>query len=289
VSGNGQSHPGSWRVRIKHSTVLGYGSPVVASYNEARLTPSAINGQLVITSRIDVKPSTRLESYIDYWGTIVHAFDVQTPHTELVVTSTSLVDTVPRSGVGGDIEWSALSDPAVTDPWCEYLTPSGPVTIGPELAASVAEVRSAPSPNAAVRLALDIVTDRLTYVPGSTHVASTDVEAWNLGAGVCQDYSHLAIALLRGAGIPARYASGYLHPGEGDIGATVVGESHAWIEAWLDGWKAYDPTNRRPVGERHVLVGLGRDYTDVPPLKGIFSGGAASSHDVSVELTRLTR
>jgi transglutaminase-like putative cysteine protease len=281
--------PGSWRVRIKHTTTLTYESPVVASYNEARLTPSAINGQLVISSRIEVRPTTRLQSFIDYWGTVVHCFDVQTAHSELSVTSTSLVDTVPRAGVGADVDWSALADPAIKDRWCEYLIPSGPVTIGPELEGAVAEVRAAPNPAAAVQVALDVLSARLTYTQGTTHVASTDTEAWELREGVCQDYSHLAIALLRGAGIPARYASGYLHPGVGDIGVTVVGESHAWIEAWLGGWKAYDPTNRRPVGERHVLVGLGRDYTDVPPLKGIFSGGPTSTQDVVVELTRLTR
>jgi len=283
------SHPGSWRVRIKHHTALAYESPVAASYNEARLTPSALNGQLVITSRIDVKPTTRLDSYVDYWGTVVHVFDVQTSHTELSVTSTSLVDTVPRGGVGADIDWSALAAPTVIDRWCEYLGPSGPVTIGPDLTDAIAEVRASPNPSAGVQVALDILTARLAYKPGATDVSSTDTEAWALREGVCQDYSHLAIALLRGCGIPARYASGYLHPGAGDIGATVVGESHAWIEAWLGGWKAYDPTNRRPVGERHVLVGLGRDYTDVPPLKGIFSGGPSSHQDVTVELTRLTR
>jgi transglutaminase-like putative cysteine protease len=283
------THPGSWRMRIKHHTALAYEAPVAASYNEARLTPSAINGQLVITSRIEVKPGTRLDSYIDYWGTVVHAFDVQTSHSELSITSTSLVDTVPRGGVGADVEWAALADRTVTDRWCEYLGPSGPVSIGPELADAVHEVRAAPNPSAAVQVVLDVVTSRLTYKQGSTDVSSTDTQAWNIREGVCQDYSHVAIALLRGAGIPARYASGYLHPGKGDIGATVVGESHAWVEAWLGGWKAYDPTNRRPVGERHVLVGLGRDYTDVPPLKGIFSGGPTKNQTVSVELTRLTR
>ncbi len=279
----------SWRIRVQHRTDLAYSSAVGASYNEARLTPSAINGQLVISSRIDVKPSTRLESYIDYWGTVVHTFDIQNYHDDLSIMATSLVDTVPLTIPSSEPDWESLADPKVIDRWCEYLGPSGLVTMDAELNEFIAELRSAPDPTSAVSMALDIVSEHLHYRPGSTTVRTTDIDAWRSAEGVCQDYSHLTIALLRGAGIPARYASGYLHPGIGEIGATVIGESHAWIEAWLGEWRAFDPTNHQLVGERHVLVGLGRDYTDVPPLKGIFSGGESEHHRVEVELTRLAR
>jgi transglutaminase-like putative cysteine protease len=287
--GTGDGAETSWRLRIQHRTGFTYGSEVQASYNEARLTPCAERGQFLISSRIEVRPAARLTSYVDYWDTVVHAFDVHSPHSQLEVTATSLVDTVPAQARTADITWGALADPVVRDRWCEYLGPSGPVTINEDLLDPIGLVRSAATPTDAVAVAVGLVSDRLSYVSGSTDVFTTDAEAWRAEQGVCQDYSHLTIALLRGAGIPARYSSGYLHPGEGEVGTTVVGQSHAWVEAWVGRWEAHDPTNRRPVGQRHVLVATGRDYTDVPPLKGIFSGGPSVGHQVSVELTRLAR
>ncbi len=110
-----------------------------------------------------------------------------------------------------------------------------------------------------------------------------------MGGGVCQDYSHTLLSLLRSMGIPARYVSGYLHDEEEAPGRTVIGESHAWIEVWNGGWEAYDPTNDRSVGSAHVVVARGRDYADVPPLKGIYAGGVSESLGVTVEITQLER
>ena len=267
-------------------------SPVAASYNEARLTPSALNGQLVITSRIEVKPTTRLESYIDYWGTVVHAFDVQTSHSELSVTVDARWSTPSRGAA-----WAPTSSgprwptPTVIDRWCEYLGPSGPVTIGPDLADAVAEVRAAPNPAAAVQVALGH-RHRAAHATSraATDVSSTDTEAWALPRGRVpglQPPRHRAAPRARAS--PPATRRGTCTRARATSARPWSARATRWIEAWLGGWKAYDPTNRRPVGERHVLVGLGRDYTDVPPLKGIFSGGPTSHQDVTVELTRLTR
>ena len=129
---------------------------------------------------------------------------------------------------------------------------------------------------------------RLTYEVGATDVSTTASEALELGRGVCQDFVHLSLALLRTAGIPARYASGYLHPQtEAETGETVVGQSHAWLEAWAGDWQAFDPTNGAEVGHRHVLVARGRDYGDVVPLKGVFHGPSNASVDVHVAITRV--
>ncbi len=132
-------------------------------------------------------------------------------------------------------------------------------------------------------------TTRSTYRRGVTRVSTSAVEAWEQGEGVCQDFAHLTLALLRAMRIPARYVSGYLHPHEDAvIGKPFVGESHAWVEWWSGSWVRFDPTNAIAAGERHVVVGRGRDYGDVAPLKGIYSGAPAGDLEVTVELTRVS-
>ena len=117
---------------------------------------------------------------------------------------------------------------------------------------------------------------------------SVAADAWANRSGVCQDMAHLVIGGLRTVGIPARYVSGYLHPKKSaPIGEPVRGESHAWVEWWDDGWHGYDPTNDRDVGDQHVVVATGRDYADVKPLSGIFSGSGTSHMFVDVQITRL--
>jgi transglutaminase-like putative cysteine protease len=119
-------------------------------------------------------------------------------------------------------------------------------------------------------------------------VQTSAQEAWDQGQGVCQDIAHLTVALLRENGLPARYVSGYLHPSpRAGIGQAVAGQSHAWVEYWAGDWVAADPTNQASVGEGHVVVARGRDYGDVPPLKGIYHGAPSVSMDVTVEVTRL--
>ena len=132
------------------------------------------------------------------------------------------------------------------------------------------------------------IGDAVEYMQGVTGVHSTAAEAWAVRKGVCQDIAHLALGALRHVGIPARYVSGYLHPKpHAEIGETVAGESHAWVE-WFcgDGWRGFDPTNNIEIGDRHVLVGRGRDYNDVPPLRGVYAGPFGSTLFVTVEITR---
>ena len=125
-------------------------------------------------------------------------------------------------------------------------------------------------------------------MPGATGVRTNAQEAWDQRQGVCQDMAHVTVALLRAAGLPARYVSGYLHADpSAQPGQTITGESHAWVEYWTGTWRACDPTSGAPVRERHVVVARGRDYADIPPLKGIYHGAPASASAVSVEATRL--
>ena len=123
---------------------------------------------------------------------------------------------------------------------------------------------------------------------GTTGVRTNAQEAWDQGQGVCQDMAHVTVALLRAAGLPARYVSGYLHADPGaEPGQTAVGESHAWVEYWAGSWQPLDPTSGAPVAERHVVVARGRDYADIPPLKGIYHGAPTGAPKVTVEVTRL--
>lgn len=132
------------------------------------------------------------------------------------------------------------------------------------------------------------VRSELDYVPGTTGVHSSGLDALREGKGVCQDFAHLSLIMLRGMGIPARYVSGYLHPTRGAaVGDTIDGQSHAWVQAWTGGWWDYDPTNDSEINEQYVSVGVGRNYSDVAPLKGIYSGEGSTDLDVVVEITRL--
>ena len=275
----------SWRLRVRHTTGYRYDKEVLSSYNEARLVPQSEPAQLTISSTVTTEPKAVQQRYWDYWGTQVTAFDIHEPHSELEVTATSLVDTTaPRPP--GTISWAGLE--ADRDLHAELLMPSARTAPDEELLALAAEARSSATPYDAVLALSQVVRDRVAYVPGSTGVQTNAHEAWHLGRGVCQDIAHVTLGLLRAAGVPARYVSGYLHPRpDAELGELVTGESHAWVEAWLGGWWAYDPTNDLEVGERHVAVARGRDYGDVTPLKGVYAGGGSQSLGVRVEVTRL--
>jgi transglutaminase-like putative cysteine protease len=154
-----------------------------------------------------------------------------------------------------------------------------------ELLALAAEYADAPPRLAGIDVC-GLIHDRLAYERGSTGVNSTAREVWELGRGVCQDFTHVALGALRSIGLPARYVSGYLHPQPGEANRTVVGESHSWVEWWCGSWVAYDPTLRRRLTDSYVRIGQGRDYGDVAPLRGTYAGGSSEMF-VTVEMTEL--
>ena len=278
----------SWRMRVVHTTGYAYDAPVTASYNEARLTPRADQRQNVILNRVETAPATRAHRYLDYWGTAVTAFDLHAPHTELEVTGSSVVETEPFSAPPESWTWGELRADSSLDRFDELLSPTRYVPRDRKLATVAKQLAKGADPVDAVIKAADWVHDEMSYVTGTTGVHTSAVQAWEERTGVCQDYAHLTLVLLRSMGIPSRYVSGYLHPKRSaGIGETVAGESHAWVEAWTGAWWAYDPTNAGAINEQHVSVGVGRDYGDVPPLKGIYSGGGSTELDVVVEITRL--
>jgi transglutaminase-like putative cysteine protease len=277
-----------WRIRVVHETGYRYGSPVHESYNEARLTPRSDARQNVVVSRVETTPATRSFRYADYWGTTVTSFDLHAPHTELAVTATSVVETADAIEPVREAGWDELAGDAVQDRYTEMLEFTEYVSRDRGLARAARALKKNTEPADAVLAASRWVREKLTYQAGTTGVHTKAVEAWEARTGVCQDFAHLTLLLVREMGIPVRYVSGYLLPRPNtEVRETVRGESHAWIEAWTGGWWGYDPTNDIPVGHRHVWVATGRDYADVPPLKGIYSGGTAAALEVTVDMTRL--
>jgi len=277
-----------WRLRVVHTTGYAYQSPVTASYNEARLTPRSDTRQNVILNRVETIPATRSYRYIDYWGTAVTAFDLHAPHTDLTVTSASVVETERPEPPVTDVGWSDLQSEAVIDRFDELLRPSERTPASKRVSSVAKRIAKTHEPAEAVVVAVNWVRSELDYLPGTTGVHSSGLDALNEGKGVCQDFVHLSLMVLRGMGVPAQYVSGYLHPKrDAVVGDTVDGRSHAWIQAWTGGWWNYDPTNDTEISEQYVSVGAGRDYTDVAPLKGIYSGEGVTDLDVVVEVTRL--
>jgi transglutaminase-like putative cysteine protease len=277
-----------WRLRVIHSTGYAYKSPVTASFNEARLTPRSDSRQNVILNRVETVPATRSYRYVDYWGTAVTTFDLHAPHTELEVTSSSVVETEEGALPEDDVTWEDLKSEAVIDRFDEILTGTEYTPDSKRLARVGQKIAKEYAPREAVVAAASWVHGELAYVPGTTGVHSSGLDALREGKGVCQDFTHLTLILLRSMGIPARYVSGYLHPSkDAAVGETIEGESHAWIQAWTGGWWNYDPTNDKHINEQYVSVGVGRDYADVSPLKGIYSGEGSTDLDVIVEITRL--
>lgn len=271
-----------------HTTGYVYDAPVTRSFNEARLTPRADSRQNVILNRVETVPATRSYRYTDYWGTAVTAFDLHAPHTELEVTGSSVVETEPFSGPAEELGWDELRADAVADRYDEMLAPTDYVPRDRKLATVARQLSRGEAPAKAVVRAAEWVHKEMDYIAGTTSVHTSALQAFADRRGVCQDYAHLTLVLLRSMGIPSRYVSGYLHPKAGaTIGETVAGQSHAWIEAWTGQWWGYDPTNNIAINEQHVSVGVGRDYADVPPLKGVFSGAGSTDLEVIVEITRL--
>jgi transglutaminase-like putative cysteine protease len=282
-----------WRIRIEHTTKVRYAGPVLTSFNEARMTPLTLPSQMTLESRVTAGPGVPVWTYSDYWGTYVSVFDLPEPHDDLVIRATSTVETEPLRGIpAGDARpsWAELRAHASGGRLLEFLLPTALTTVTREVsAAALADIaRPSLSPDDTAAAISDRVRDHVTYVPGATGVRTNAQEAWDKGQGVCQDMAQLTVSLMRAAGIPARYVSGYLHPDtKAGPGQTAVGQSHAWVEYWAGSWTPLDPTSGASVGERHVVVARGRDYADVPPLKGIYHGSAAGDMKVTVEVTRL--
>jgi transglutaminase-like putative cysteine protease len=281
----------SWRLAIVHETVVEYAGAARASYNELRMTPLSAPGQVTLNSYVELHPRAAMWQYTDYWGTRVTAFDLQEPHSTLTIRAASTVETkaAPNpSSARVKSDWAAVARHVAMGELAEFVTRTDRTTVGEQLEQEVRDRTHGADPHEAADEISAWLHDSVSYVPGATGVHTNAQESWEQKSGVCQDFSHIAIAMLRSIGLPARYVSGYLFPtADAEPGLAVEGQSHAWVQYWAGSWCGIDATNHTVPGPRHVLVGHGRDYGDVLPHKGIYHGAPDSALTVSVRFTRL--
>lgn len=257
---------------IQHKTELTYSARISESVMEVRLTPRSDAEQTLRHFQIAVGPEARVSSHVDWQGNTVHQFSIVAFHDRVTIVSNALVETHPGVQDLGGLKDEVRGGPK-SHRLIDCLAFHGPVQRDPRLEALAQRIGLLDA--GTVAKAIGSVTEGLggmmVYERGITTSATTVSEALDHGVGVCQDFAHLGIALLRFVGVPCRYVSGYLH--RSDLPEV---ETHAWCEAFAPsvGWIAFDPTHGELVGERHVAVATGRSYADVPPNRGVYRGEA---------------
>jgi transglutaminase-like putative cysteine protease len=265
------------RLKIEHTTTLTYDHPVSEAYTELRLRPLEAGGQHCLAFALSIEPVDEVLAYTDRFGNDVRHFDLVQPHRQLRVTGRSEVLT-PAAFTGDSAPLPLLDE-------FDFLQPThyAPHT---EALAQVAD-SAPPAATTATALALmSAVHAALAYEKGATTVQTTAPEALLLGRGVCQDFTHILLALYRSRGLPARYVSGYLYDRHNGHAAAA---SHAWVDVYVPGhgWLSVDPTHNRQQTDHYVRVAVGRDYADVPPTRGVFTGNAHETLDVVVRVSEV--
>ena len=275
---------------IRYLTEYRYEAEVSDNLNALRVKPATTSTQRVEDFVVRVEPEARLHQHYDYFGTTVIEFGISRPHDHLSIDVRARVKTGapedPPEAVWGELEAAPYRSEAG-----EFLLAEAE----PDVLAidELVGLSRAESPLATVRRVAELIPDRFEYRTGVTFVGSTVADLLETGAGVCQDFAHLALLLLRRNGIAARYVSGYLWapPGGDEDAESAEVDTHAWVEALVPAsgepaWVSADPTNRTLGGETHVKIGHGRHYADVPPVKGVFRGEAGAELSASVKMTR---
>ncbi|MBL8232532.1 MAG: transglutaminase family protein [Bryobacterales bacterium] len=276
---------------IRHTTRFHYDGPVTETVMEVRKHPRTEGNQRCLNHTLRVTPRARVFSYRDYLGNTVHHFDVPGRYTRLMIVAESMVEleplTTPTPLTSND--WAELDYIVHHGDYWEMLTPSQFARPSRELHGlrDALGIKREEDPLTTVRLAKRKIHDHFDYQTSTTKVDSPIDEAIRLRKGVCQDFAHIYIAMMRELQIPARYVSGYLFHSRA-VDRSAEGATHAWAEVLLPkiGWLGIDPTNRLLACERHVRTAIGRDYADVPPTRGVFKGEAKGELAVTVKVTQ---
>ena len=283
--------------QLRHVTEFHYDGPVSESYNEVRLRPIHDEQQSCLSFQLSTSPAARSTAYRDSLGNWVHQFNILAEHRRLSIEAESVVlahDARPNGGPGMTLGEFDARGKELCEEYFDFVAPTAYVPHLPRLEELVdAAAREGGGTVAGfAKAASDLIHSRFRYVKGATHVSSSVEDSLSLGAGVCQDFAHLLLGMVRMRGVPARYVSGYIMPrdaGEPGAGrAEVIGgqASHAWTEVYVpdSGWLGFDPTLGEPVGGRHVRVAYGRDYGDVAPVRGVYRGHAGQRLSVDVRV-----
>jgi transglutaminase-like putative cysteine protease len=279
---------------IRHFTRYRYSHPVWQSMMEVRMHPRSEGNQRCFIFQLSVNPRARIFAHTDARGNLVHHFDLPQRHRQLTIISDALVNldapqTIPETMEYG--AWDELDQLIEKKDYWDMLMPSHFARSSPELRELAEEIgvieRDGRSPLAFLQDVATGVYRSFSYVKKSTAVNSPIEHALKSRQGVCQDFAHIMITLLRSANIPCRYVSGYLYHSAENSDRSSDGATHAWVEAVLPGlgWVGFDPTNNIIVGERHIRTAVGRDYADVPPTMGTMKGKAETELQVRVRVT----
>ena len=276
---------------IRHLTRYRYSHSVSESIMETRMHPRSDSNQHCLTFSLSVSPRCRVFTYRDHFGNNVQHFDIPGEHNQLVIVAESVVEQQPMADVPAFLSpdaWHALDAMIEAGDYWEMLLPSEFAVESPALLnlAARLDITRRDDPLMLARELTQRLFDYFEYVPRSTRVDSPIDEAILSGRGVCQDFAHTMIALLRLVRIPARYVSGYLYRSREDHDRSTPDATHAWVDVLLPhfGWVGFDPTNNLVAHHRHIRTAVGRDYADVPPTHGIFRGKTSSELYVAVHV-----
>ena len=280
---------------IRYLTEYRYAEPVCDNLNALRVRPATTSTQRCDEFHTRIDPEARVSRHLDYFGTEVLEFGIPTAHEQLTIDMRARVVTSdpPEPSEGA---WESLRSDAYLDAAGEFALPWEDQPATPGLSELESVLAGAAGPLETLRALCELIPERFEYRSGATYVGSTVTDLLVAGAGVCQDFVHLSLLLLRRRGIAARYVSGYLWAAPEDGGAdSLEVDTHAWLEALLPGserrgepvWVGADPTNRRLADETHVKIGHGRFYADVPPVKGVYMGAASAALHANVTISRL--
>ena len=278
---------------VNHTTRFRYSQPVTESIMEIRMKPRSEGPQRCLSFELETQPKSKANEYLDHTGNSVHHFDILPAHRRLEIKTRAIVEIAPHTPAAATAvitadAWNTLDQHRQRGCDWFFSHESQFVQFTPLLQAFAGEIGAVRRADP-LTILLEInqaIFDRFEYMPQTTTVDSPLDEVLQTRQGVCQDFSHLMVALVRWLGIPARYVSGYLYHRRADEDRSAQDASHAWVEAWLPelGWVGFDPTNNLLAGDRHIRSAIGRDYADVPPTRGVFKGDADSELEVAVQV-----
>jgi len=280
---------------IRHITNFAYQPAVRESVMEVRMQPRSEGQQRCLSFYLDVNPNASIMVYRDFLGNTVHHFDIPGSQAQIKITAKAVVEVLPIPAPQSSevCNWSDFDAQVAEGDYWEMLLPSRYAcsTETLEEFARELDLKRRETPLETLLELNQAIYRAFDYVPNSTKVDSPIDDALRSRRGVCQDFAHIMIALVRQLRMPCRYISGYLCHDTKVPDRSPEGATHAWVEAFLPplGWVAFDPTNNLVASDRHIRVAIGRDYADVPPTRGVYKGEAASELSVGVSVSTVDR